>query len=101
LTQLVSSLDVVARWDHELTPPEQQALAFARLSLHKPRWVIIDAALETLAPEARRTFIANFQKKLPDSALISISDISAMGDFFWRVVSLKLDMSGQRLAPPI
>jgi putative ATP-binding cassette transporter len=100
LTQLVSSLDVVARWDHELTAPEQQAL-FARLFLHKPRWVIIDAALETLAPEARRTFIANFQKKLPDSALISISDISAMGDFFWRVVSLKLDMSGQRLAPPI
>jgi hypothetical protein len=31
--------------------------------------VIIDAALETLAPEARRTFIANFQKELPDSAL--------------------------------
>lgn len=92
---------MVARWDHELTPPEQQALAFARLSLHKPRWVIIDAALETLAPEARRTFIANFQKELPDSALISICDVSATGDFFRRVVNLKLDVSGQRLACPI
>jgi putative ATP-binding cassette transporter len=101
LTQLVPSLDVVARWDHELTAPEQQALAFARLFLHKPRWVIIDAALETLAPEARRTFIANFQKELPDSALISISDVSAMGDFFRRVVNLKLDVSGQRLARPV
>ncbi|AZG78831.1 hypothetical protein [Methylocystis rosea] len=101
LTQLVPSLDVVARWDHELTAPEQQTLAFARLFLHKPRWVIIDAALETLAPEARRTFVANFQKELPDSALISISDVSATGAFFRRVVNLKLDVSGQRLAPPI
>ncbi len=63
--------------------------------------MIIDAALETLAPEARRTFISNFQQELPDSALISISGVSALGDFFQRVVNLKLDVSGQRLARPI
>lgn len=45
--------------------------------------------------------MTNFQKELPDSALISISDVSATGGFFRRVVNLKLDVSGQRLVRPI
>lgn len=49
LPHLCSQLDRVTRWDHELTDPEQQGVAFACVFLHKPRWVFVDEAIELLA----------------------------------------------------
>ena len=45
-------LDRRSRWDQELSDPEQQALAFARLRLHEPSWVVIDEALEAIRPRS-------------------------------------------------
>lgn len=101
LAQLAPSRDTVARWDHELTAPEQQALAFGRVFLHKPQWVIVDAALETLAAGARRLLVARFRRDLPKSALVSIGDATTPDDVFQRVVRLTLDTTGRRLARPI
>jgi putative ATP-binding cassette transporter len=44
LNRLSSSLDRDARWDRELTDDEQKCLVFARVLLHKPRWVVIGEA---------------------------------------------------------
>ena len=44
---LLLALDREERWDKDL-PQEQQRLAFARLVLHRPRWVILDDALSAL-----------------------------------------------------
>jgi vitamin B12/bleomycin/antimicrobial peptide transport system ATP-binding/permease protein len=48
LSRLSSSLDRTARWDRELIDDEQQSLVLARISLHKPRWVVIDQVLDAL-----------------------------------------------------
>ena len=40
LGDLVPSLDRTDRWDRQLPLDEQQRLAFARLLLHAPRWVV-------------------------------------------------------------
>ena len=40
LGHLVPSLDRTDRWDRQLPLDEQQRLAFARLLLHAPRWVV-------------------------------------------------------------
>ena len=40
LGHLVPSLDRTERWDRQLPLDEQQRLAFARLLLHAPRWVV-------------------------------------------------------------
>ncbi|MGH6945577.1 MAG: ABC transporter ATP-binding protein/permease, partial [Geminicoccaceae bacterium] len=45
------SLDQVERWDRKLSLDEQQRLAFARLLLHKPRWVFLDEATAALDDE--------------------------------------------------
>ncbi|TIW42428.1 MAG: ABC transporter ATP-binding protein/permease, partial [Mesorhizobium sp.] len=44
LGRLSSSLDHSARWERELSDDEQRLLAFARLVLRQPKWVIIDEA---------------------------------------------------------
>ena len=50
LGRLVDKLDVSARWDKDLSDEDRQALAFARMALRRPAWVVIDAALEGLEP---------------------------------------------------
>ena len=53
LDRLSSSLDRSARWEHELGDDEQRLLAFARLALRQPKWVIIDEALDAFdGPDA-------------------------------------------------
>ncbi|TIW19441.1 MAG: ABC transporter ATP-binding protein/permease, partial [Mesorhizobium sp.] len=47
LERLASSLDRSARWEHELADDEQRLLAVARLALRRPKWVIIDEAMDT------------------------------------------------------
>ena len=48
LGHLVPSLDRTERWDHQLSLDEQQRLAFARLLLQRPRWVVLDDAVGAL-----------------------------------------------------
>ena len=49
LGHLVPLLDRIERWDRELPLDEQQRLAFARLLLHAPRWVVLDDALSAVS----------------------------------------------------
>ena len=46
LSDLTPALDRTVRWDRNLTEAEQQAVAFARVLLHKPRWLFVDEAIE-------------------------------------------------------
>lgn len=48
LTHLIPMLDQSKRWDQELNEEEQQRLAFARLVLQTPAWLLIDEALDSL-----------------------------------------------------
>lgn len=100
LSHLSSQLDRAARWDRELTDPEQQGLAFARLLLHKPRWVVIDEAIGSLAPEARKALFCILEKELPATTVVCISGPQAQDKFFKRVLHLTMDLEGQRLAAP-
>jgi vitamin B12/bleomycin/antimicrobial peptide transport system ATP-binding/permease protein len=54
LGHLVASLDRDDRWDKELSLDEQQRLAFARLLLHAPRWVLLDDGTGALEDQHRR-----------------------------------------------
>jgi putative ATP-binding cassette transporter len=41
LERLAGSLDREARWHKDFSLDEQQALAFARVLLHVPKWVLL------------------------------------------------------------
>ena len=98
LDHLIGSLDRKARWDKELEEDEQQCLAFARLPLHKPAWILIDEALETLDDDARRRIIEVFGEELASSAIIHIGRQEAQNQVFTRVLHLSREAGGE--APP-
>src|ERR1700678_374526 len=60
LDRLVPLLDVSRRWDHELSEDEQQTLAFARVVLHAPPWILIDEVLDGLDEVARKALLYIF-----------------------------------------
>jgi putative ATP-binding cassette transporter len=79
LGHLTPSLHVEARWDRDLSLEEQQRLAFARLLVHKPEWVVMDDALGALAPEQQRDMLAMLARELEGVTIILIGH-SPAGD---------------------
>ncbi|MDK4718857.1 ABC transporter ATP-binding protein/permease [Rhizobium sp. CNPSo 3968] len=88
LTHLISSLDRLARWDKELTVDEQQHLAFARLLVHKPEWVVSDEALCHLNDDDRKMLFSLFDEELSKTAVLSISSNEAQYGFYSRILYL-------------
>ena len=97
LERLEGSLDRDARWERELSEEEQRMLAFGRLSLHKPRWVIIDEALDTLDRPALKRVLSIFEEDLPDATVVNIGRAQRKGDFFSRELHLVKDKDGHCL----
>jgi putative ATP-binding cassette transporter len=88
LGHLGTQLDRNANWDNELTSDEAQRLAFARLVLHKPRWVCVDQALDALSEADRRKTLAIFEAELADVAVISFGDTDICPGFSSRALHL-------------
>jgi putative ATP-binding cassette transporter len=99
LAHLSPDLDRDARLEQVLTREEQDKLAFARLLLHKPRWILLDEALDHLEEEARTLVIDIFVQELADAAVVNIGRADTQRGFFTRVLHLIEDPEGQRLAP--
>ena len=64
--------DAISSVPDELTGEDAQRLAFARLLLHKPRWVCIDDALDSLDMADRKTILALFDGALKGSGVLSL-----------------------------
>jgi len=91
LERLVARLDSAERWDRELSEDEQQALAFARVLLHAPPWVLIDEVLDAFEDDARDLVADIFVKDLPATGVIHIGRAEAHGHLFSRVLHLVKD----------
>ena len=88
LAHLISSLGRVARWEKELTMDEQLHLSFAKLLVHKPRWVISDEALSHLNEDDRKMLFSIFGNELSEASVLSISSNDAQCGFYSRTLSL-------------
>jgi putative ATP-binding cassette transporter len=97
LDRLEPLMDVSRRWDHELSEDEQQTLAFARVVLHAPPWVLIDEVLDSLDENARRCVLDLFAKDLPHTGVIHIGRADAHDHLFSRVLHLVKDPTLRRL----
>jgi putative ATP-binding cassette transporter len=101
LQRLVPLLDESRRWDHELSEDEQQTLAFARVVLHAPPWVLIDEVLDSLDEDARRCVLDLFVKDLPHTGVIHIGRANAHDHLFSRVLHLVKDPTLRRLSASV
>jgi vitamin B12/bleomycin/antimicrobial peptide transport system ATP-binding/permease protein len=89
LDYLVPSLEREQRWDRDLSLDEQQRLAFARLLLHQPRWVLLDDAMGALEEDHRRLVLSLFDAELADAAVISIGRSPAHNGFYSRILHFR------------
>ncbi|HET8880559.1 MAG TPA: ABC transporter ATP-binding protein/permease, partial [Solimonas sp.] len=89
LARLGGALDETQRWDRELSQDEQLSIAFARIVLQRPPWVLIDDAFGALDHEGQARLADIFGNLLPDTAVIHIGRAGpALDALFTRVVQL-------------
>jgi vitamin B12/bleomycin/antimicrobial peptide transport system ATP-binding/permease protein len=88
LGHLTPSLDRTERWDRQLTLDEQQRLAFARLLLHKPRWVVLDDAISALGDEHRRLVLSLAKRELAEATLIGLGRDAVLDGFWTRTLHI-------------
>ena len=66
-------LDTSERWDRRLSDDEKQCLAFARVILQRPQWLVLNGALDVLDSVSRATGRGGpSPSELPDVGLINI-----------------------------
>ncbi|PRH84811.1 glycosyl transferase family 1 [Labrys okinawensis] len=88
LKGLATALDEPGRWDRQLNEDEQQALAFARLILHKPAWIVMDEVLDSVTGETHRRFLQILHEDLKRSGVIHIGRSEGHDHLFARVLHL-------------
>ena len=88
LGHLLPLLDRTDRWDRQLPLDEQQRLAFARLLLHAPRWVVLDDAISALGDAHRRLVLSVRDRELLKATLIRLGRNSVLDDFWDRTLHI-------------
>jgi putative ATP-binding cassette transporter len=97
LPHLVARLDETERWDRILSLGEQQRLAFARMLLHRPRWVFMDEATAALDEDNQDRLMTLFRNEMAESALVSIGHRPGLDVYHDRTLTLVRGTEGARL----
>jgi vitamin B12/bleomycin/antimicrobial peptide transport system ATP-binding/permease protein len=79
-------LEEQANWAMQLSPGEQQRIAFARALLLKPRWLFLDEATSALDEEAEAMLYAAIFERIGGCAVISVAHRSTLARFHNRKI---------------
>jgi putative ATP-binding cassette transporter len=97
LQRLCTSLDDHRRWDRVLGQDEQMALAFARVAVHRPPWLLIDDVFGTLEDDTLMRVRQIVAQELEQTGLIHIGHAEEAGDLMfsqvWRLEREAADAS--------
>lgn len=88
LERLVPLLDTARRWDRELSGDEQVSLAFARVLVQEPAWVLIDDVFGSLDGDTLERVVDVFAHELAHTGVVHIGASQARDPLFGRVVHL-------------
>ncbi len=88
LERLVPLLHETRRWDRDLSAADQLSLAFARVVLQCPPWILIDDTFGSLDGDTLERVIDVFANELEHASVIHIGSAQAHDPLFSRVVHL-------------
>jgi len=94
LGEFVDMLDKQERWDKTLSLGQQQRVAFARLILHKPRWVFMDEATSALDEENQDAMLSLFDNELKGATVMSIGHRPGLEEFHTRTLHIRKTEEG-------
>jgi putative ATP-binding cassette transporter len=89
LDGLAGRLEETATWENSLSHEQQQRLGVARLLLHRPRWILLREALDSLAEEDARQMMGMLCEELPEAAILTVTRQSAIESFHQRRISIE------------
>lgn len=88
LSHLAGNLEESAAWEQLLTAAEQQRLSFARLLVHRPRWIFIQEATDALDAESERQMMRLVEAEFPTATIITISHDRPLDAYHTRRLTL-------------
>jgi vitamin B12/bleomycin/antimicrobial peptide transport system ATP-binding/permease protein len=100
LAQLSGRLDDVQYWALQLSPGEQQRIAFARALLQKPDWLFLDEATSALDERSEELLYKLLKENLPNTTLVSIGHRPSLVGLHSRQLELKESAAGLRTLVP-
>jgi putative ATP-binding cassette transporter len=84
LPQLTGRLDEEAHWAQQLSPGEQQRIAFARALVQKPEWLFLDEATSAVDEATESRLYQLVRERLPETTLFSIGHRATLRPFHTR-----------------
>ena len=84
LPELADRLDQASRWAQQLSPGEQQRIAFARALVQRPDWLFLDEATSAVDEATEARLYRLLRDRLPATALFSVGHRSTLRPFHQR-----------------
>ena len=97
LEEFIPRLYETATWSEQLSPGEQQRIAFARVLLHKPDWVFMDESTSMLDMANEEAMYRSLKTHLPNCSVISVGHRASIESYHEHVVDMEKYTSQQRL----
>jgi putative ATP-binding cassette transporter len=94
LPNLADRLDVSGHWALQLSPGEQQRIAFARALVQKPDWLFLDEATSAIDEASELRLYALLRERLPRATLFSIGHRATLGGFHARRLVVERNGTG-------
>ena len=84
LPELAGRLDEVGHWALQLSPGEQQRIAFARALVQKPEWLFLDEATSAVDEATEARLYRLVRERLAQTTLFSIGHRATLRPFHAR-----------------
>lgn len=88
LEKLVPRLYETAAWSQQLSPGEQQRIAFARVLLNKPDWVFLDESTSSMDVKNEKHLYALIKSRLPDCSIVSVGHRPTIDEYHDHVINM-------------
>jgi putative ATP-binding cassette transporter len=90
LTELAGRLDEAAHWALQLSPGEQQRIAFARALVQKPEWLFLDEATSAVDEATEARLYRLVRERLAGTTVFSIGHRATLRHFHARRLMVQL-----------
>lgn len=84
LSTLIPRLAEKDNWEQSLPTESLQRLGFARLLIHRPRWIFLEEATSALDTEAKTAMMTLLRSALPNASIVTFSQDPALAPFHQR-----------------
>jgi putative ATP-binding cassette transporter len=94
LRELAGRLDESSHWALQLSPGEQQRIAFARALVQKPDWLFLDEATSAVDEPTEARLYRLVRDRLPRTTLFSVGHRATLRPFHARQLYVQPDGDG-------